>query len=79
MQLKLFVRNMLLKAVGMQDVEHPAGFPMAGHYGQTAISVTLFICIAHPGGVKCHFTSFPSPVTDDTQQSHNQEKQERKQ
>ncbi len=60
---------MVLEQVGVGEAEHVAGFPMPGQYRQTAVAVALFIAMGIPGRFKRRFPRFPSPVTDDMQQS----------
>ena len=43
---------------GMQETEHTAGFPMTGHYRQTAVTFTFLALFGQPCGGECRFSCF---------------------
>lgn len=49
---------------------------MTDYYNQTAAMVALFRIVDRPSSGKCNFSSFPSPVTNDTTQHTDNAKQE---
>ena len=68
-------RMPVLEKIGMGEAEHPAGIPVPGHHGQTAVAVTFFRLVRKQGGGKCGIPGLPPPISGQTGQAYRYARQ----
>lgn len=68
-------RMPVLEKIGTGEAEHPAGIPVPGHHGQTAVAVTFFRLVRKQGGGKCGIPGLPPPISGQAGQAYRYARQ----